>query len=170
MTETTSQQTTNGHRRATERLPFAPYSQGAKPTDEPPTATTDEPLTTSDTPLLDSEGGITAGNETRPEPVSPVEGHDVYVKPAPGRRWEALRDQDVPIPAALRDLGALKTAVRREMRALPERPHPRGRRPAQGGRAVHVVADPRNGHHRDRPGDVAARPRAAPGLVLHSSE
>jgi hypothetical protein len=97
MTESTPQ-AANGHRRAG-TLPFTPF-------------------TPAETPILDAEGGITAGSETVAEPVSPVEGHDVVVKPASGRRWEALREQDVQLPAALRDPAAFRTAVRRELRAV----------------------------------------------------
>jgi hypothetical protein len=97
MTQPTPQ-TANGHQRA-ETLPFTPF-------------------TPAETPILDAEGGITAGNATVAEPVSPVEGHDVVVKPTSGRRWEALREQDVQLPAALRDPAAFRTAVRRELRAV----------------------------------------------------
>lgn len=105
----TDQTTTNGQRHdLDQRLPFVPFD---------PTAGKD--TTDAITPVLDDEGGITAGNETgREETLSPVEGHEVVVKPEKGRRWEALREQDLEVPAALRDPAAFKTAARREGRAL----------------------------------------------------
>lgn len=113
MADTDARPGVNGHpapERLDGRVPFTPFDPAAG------TDTTDA-IAPGD-PVLDGEGGITAGNDTTPETLSPVEGHEVLIRPERGRRWQALRDADVQVPAALHDREALKTVAAREGRAV----------------------------------------------------